>query len=75
MIKIRGMYSQPNGRHEIMFYIQGRTFTIGAPTLDQLIKLCEAFWSPRSDLTVTQYNRASQGLSEDTQVIEIEKAG
>lgn len=74
-IKHRGIYQYQSetNTHSITYYIGKRVFTISSNTLKELLSLSENFWSPRSDMTVTQFNRAHLASLDDTQVIELNK--
>jgi len=75
MIKPRGIYQYLNetNTHQITYYLETRIFVLAADSLEALLSLSDTFWSPRSDMTVTQYNTALAASQEDTQVIELDK--
>jgi len=75
LIKPRGIYQYLNetNTHQITYYLDTRIFVLAGDSLEALLSLSEAFWSPRSDMTVTQYNTAYIASQDDTQVIELDK--
>lgn len=73
MIKLKGIYKYypEYGWHEVTYYLETRIFTLGCDSLESLLSLSESFWSPRSDMTVSQWNRAVISSNEDTLEIDL----
>jgi hypothetical protein len=64
-------YQKETNTHTVLFHIDTRSFSISSDSLKGLMSLIETMFSPRSDMTVSQWNRSVVGMGEDTQVIEL----
>jgi hypothetical protein len=66
-------YQSETNTHSILFHMDTRSFSISSDSMKGLMSLIETMFSPRSDMTVSQWNSSVLGMGEDTQVIELKQ--
>ena len=67
------MYQSETNTHTVLFHMDTRSFSISSDSLKGLMSLIETMFSPRNDMTVSQWNRSVLGMEEDTQIIDLKQ--